>query len=127
MKTGYLFITTAIVEFMTGFALILFPSLTAEILLGLPISTITGTTVGRVAGAAIISLAVAFWLARNDEQSNAAKGLMVAMLLYNITVMGILAYTVIALVFTVVLLLVLITHFALTAWCIYALQKASKN
>ena len=127
MKTGNLFITTALVEFVMGFVLILFPSMTAEILLGLPISTIAGTTVGRVAGAALISLAVACWLARNDEQSNAAKGLIVAMLLYNITVTVILVYTVVVLVLTVVLLLALITHLGLIAWCVYALQNVKRN
>ena len=127
MKTGNLFITTALVEFVMGFVLILFPSMTAEILLGLPISTIAGTTVGRVAGAALISLAVACWLARNDEQSNAAKGLIVAMLLYNIIVTVILVYTVVVLVLTVVLLLALITHLGLIAWCVYALQNVKRN
>jgi hypothetical protein len=127
MKTGRLFITTALIEFMTGVALMLVPSITAEILLGSPISTIAGTTIGRVAGAAFISLAVACWLARNDEQSNAAKGLVVAMLLYNIIVTVILASTVIVISLTVVLSLVLITHLVLIAWCIYALQKAKRN
>lgn len=127
MKTRYLFIITALVEFIMGFALMLFPSLTVEVLLGLPILTIAGTTLGRVGGAALISLAVACWLARNDEESNAARGLNVAILLYNIMVIGVLVYTLVILVFTAALLAALIIHFGLTTWCINALQNGKRN
>jgi hypothetical protein len=112
---------------MTGFALILFPSITAELLLGSSLTAVSGITLGRVAGAALISLASACWLARNDQQSRSAKGLIAAMLLYNITVLLILAYAGFTSQLTGMLLLALIIHLGLTAWCMYALQNVRRN
>jgi len=125
MNTKNLFIASAIIEFMTGFALIVLPSLTIELLLGLPPGNSSGVIAGRVAGAAIIALAIACWFAREDAQSRAAKGLITAMFLYNITALVILAYAGFTSQITAMLLMAMIAHLLLSGWCIYALKKAN--
>jgi hypothetical protein len=82
MKT--LLIVTAMVELGAGFALLSCPSAVAALLLGAPLEAPAALTVARVGGAALVALGVACWLARGDTQSRAARGLVSAMLLYNL-------------------------------------------
>jgi hypothetical protein len=77
-------------EAATGLVLAVAPSFLVELLLGAAPDTAAGTTVSRVAGAAIFALGVACWLARQDAASRAASGLIAAMLLYNSAVVAIL-------------------------------------
>ena len=87
-----LLIVTGIFESITGMFLLISPSLPVSILFDSSVDTTTGLLVGRVAGAALLSLGVACWLARNDEKSRAATGIIIAMLLYNITALVVLIY-----------------------------------
>lgn len=82
---------TGVVEAATGLSLIVMPSLLVEVLLGAAPDAVIGLTVARVAGAAVLALAVACWQARNDVEGKAAKGMVTAMLLYNLAVVAILA------------------------------------
>lgn len=114
-----LFVVTAVVEAATGLALLLSPSLPVSLLLGASLDTYAALTVGRVAGAALLALGVACWLARNDVESRAAIGLVAAMSLYNSAAVVLLALAGIgpgpvgfALWPAVVL------HAALAVWCI---------
>lgn len=84
---------TGLVEAATGLSLIVMPSLLAELLLGAAPDAVVGLTVARVAGAAVLALAFACWRARNDVEGKAAKGLVTAMLLYNLAVVAILTLT----------------------------------
>lgn len=70
-------------EIGAGFVLLAFPAQPVAFLLGSPMDTPAAVMIGRVAGVALLSLAVACWLARNDAHSRAASGLVAAMLLYN--------------------------------------------
>ncbi|MEK1928371.1 MAG: hypothetical protein AAAC47_01015 [Pararhizobium sp.] len=81
---------TGVVEAATGLALMLAPALLVQVLLGAAPDAPVGTTVGRVAGAAVLSLAVVCWLSRDDVVGKAAKGLVTAMLFYNFAVVAIL-------------------------------------
>jgi len=83
MKTQRLLIATAMIEVGTGLALVLSPSVPVALLLGVSLDTPGGLVVGRIAGAALLSLGVACWLARNDALSGAARGVIAEMLLYN--------------------------------------------
>jgi hypothetical protein len=80
----------AIVEGATGLALMVVPSLAGRLLLGNEISGVAAV-VGRVAGIALFTLAIACWLARTDTPSRAARGLVVAMLFYNFAVAALIA------------------------------------
>ncbi len=118
--------TTAVMEAGAGFALLCFPSVTVALLLGAPLETSDALTLARVAGTALLTLGVAFWLARGDTQSRAARGLVAAMVLYNpgaaiiLAAAGIRSQSVgIALWPAVVL------HAAMTIWCIMSLRYSS--
>jgi hypothetical protein len=79
MKFRPLLVTTAAFEIGTGIALICFPSTIVKLIVGSSLDSPAGSTVSRVAGAAVLSLGVACWLARLDARSGAAKGLVAAM------------------------------------------------
>jgi hypothetical protein len=66
---------TAVIEMGAGLALVVWPSLSVMLLLGSSLDTYAALTVGRVAGAALLALGVACWLARRDWPSRAATGL----------------------------------------------------
>lgn len=82
MKT--LLTTTAVMEAGAGLMLVLLPSTAAMLLFEPSLATSVGLNLIRVAGCAMLSLGVASGLARNDDQSRAAKGLVVGLLLYNL-------------------------------------------
>jgi hypothetical protein len=114
------------VEAATGFVLAVAPSFLVELLLGAAPGTAAGTTVSRVAGAAILTLGVACWFAREDAAGRAAKGLIAAMLLYNAAVVAILVLAWINQGSSgVALWPVVLAHAALAVWCVVALSARS--
>jgi hypothetical protein len=114
-----LFTITAVFEGITGIGLALVPSRLVVGLLGSPSDSPEAVIIARVLAAALVSLAVACWFAREDARSRAATGLAAAMLLYNIAVVGLLAYARVALgISGVGLLPAAITHSALAVWCV---------
>ena len=92
MRTKPLFIVTAVIEGATALALLIVPSLAVSVLLSVPLDTPGGLVVGRVAGAALGSLAIACWQARNGERGSATTGIVAAMLFYNAAAAAILVY-----------------------------------
>jgi hypothetical protein len=81
---------TALIEAVTGLALLALPSVVVRLLLGTEVSG-DAIPLARVAGTALLALGVACWLAGGDTKSRASKGLVVAMLVYNVGVAAILA------------------------------------
>jgi hypothetical protein len=75
---------TALLEVGIGIGLLVVPSQVAQLLLGAALDVPASVTVARVAGAALLTIAVACWLARSDALSCAARGLVSAMVLYNL-------------------------------------------
>ena len=90
-----------------------------ELLLGTAPGTPVGVTVSRVAGAAMLALGVACWLAREHAAGRTAKGLVAAMLLYNVAVVAvlILGWTNLGPV-GMAFWPVVLAHTGLAAWCI---------
>ena len=117
---------TAIIEAATGLALIAVPSVVVRLLLGSPLDTSAAVMLGRVAGAALLALGVACWLARDDTQSRATRGLVVAMLMYNIPATAVLAFAGIGLgLHGVALWPAVVLHAAMGAWCGACLRRSS--
>jgi hypothetical protein len=120
-----LYTVTAAIELGAGLALLCSPSATVVLLLGSGLDTSAAVMLGRVAGAALLALGVACWLARDDTQSRAARGLVVAMLIYNIVATAVLAFAGIGLgLHGVVLWPAVVLHAAMAVWCITTLLKA---
>lgn len=118
MKTRLLFIVTALLEVGIGLALLLSPALAVAIMIGAPFETKADSVVGRVGGAALLALGVASWLARTDEHSRAATGLIVSLLLYNVTAVVVLVYAAVGLrLLGIGLWPAVVLHAVMAVWC----------
>ncbi len=119
-----LLIVTALAEIPAGLALLLSPALVAGILLGAWLDAPAALIVGRIAGAALLSLGAACWLARDDGPGRAQRGLVVAMLLYNCAAAAILAHAGAGLRLVGVLMWPAVAFHALFAvWCIACVRS----
>ena len=113
---------TSAVEAATGLLLLAAPSILVELLLGVPPGSPAGVTVARVTGVALLALGVACWLARDDAASRAAKGLIAAMLLYNVAVVVLLVIAWASKGLSGAgLWPVVLAHTLLAAWCVACL------
>jgi hypothetical protein len=110
---------TGVLEAATGFALLAMPSAVVELLLGAAPGTPVGVTVSRIVGAAMLAIGVACWLAREEAAGRAAKGLVAAMLLYNVAVVAVL---VLEGLFGIAFWPVVLAHAGLAVWCIAGLS-----
>jgi hypothetical protein len=114
-----LFVVTAVIEAGAGLALMTWPSAAVMLLLGSSLDTPAGLILGRVAGAALLALGVACWLARRDAESPSAAGLIVAMLLYNSTTVLFLAIANIGSgLVGIALWPAVALHAAMAVWCV---------
>lgn len=120
-----LLLVTAVLEAGVGAALLGFPAGCVQMLLGAPLGESAAVTLGRVAGTALLALGVANWFARYDEQSLATRGLVGAMVIYNLGATlilgaaGILSQSAGILLWPGVML-----HAVMAAWCIGCLLKS---
>jgi len=123
-----LYTATAVIELGAGLALLSFPSATAALLLGAPLQAPDALTVARVGGAALLTLGVAFWLARGDSQSRAARGLVAAVVLYNVGAVLILgAAGLRSQRVGIALWPAVVLHAAMTPWCIANLLSRGRG
>ena len=118
---------TALAEAGVGLTLLLSPPFVAGLLLGASLDAPAALIVGRIAGAALLSLGGACWLARDDGPSRAGRGLVAAMLLYNSVAVAVLA-TAGAGASLVGLLTwpAVALHAALAVWCIACLRSGRR-
>ncbi len=122
MKT--LHTVTALIEAGAGLALGCFPSAVVALLLGSPLDTPAAVTLGRLAGAALLTLGIACWLAHRDAESRAARGLIAAMVVYNSAAVALFAFAGIGLgLHGVALWPAALLHAGMTVWCIMCLVK----
>jgi hypothetical protein len=120
---NHLLTATAVLEAGAGLALLIAPAFAVQLLMGAEIS---GAAIpsGRIAGAALLALGVACWLARGDALSRAARGLVTAMLVYNlggVLVLG--AAGIQSQTAGAMLWLAVVVHTAMGIWCIALLSK----
>ena len=123
MYVKSLYATTAAIEAGAGLALLCLPSSAANLLLGAPLQEPSALTVARVGGAGLLTLGIACWLARSDTQSPAARGLITAMVIYNIGVAlvlgtaGLRSQSV-----GIILWPAVVLHTVMAVWCIMSLR-----
>jgi hypothetical protein len=117
---------TALIELGAGLALLCFPSATVTLLVGAPLETSAALTVARVGGAALLALGVACWLARRDAESEAARGLVTAMVLYDVAAVAVLAFAGLGFrLHSVGLWPAVFLHAVMTVWCVACLRQKS--
>jgi hypothetical protein len=115
---------TAVIEVGAGLAPLGLPSVTASLLLGTPLHSAAALSLARIGGAAILALAIVCWLARRDAHSRAARGLVIAMVYYNIAVAAVLAFAGFDQGLHGMLLWPAVAfHMAMGAWCIIVLLR----
>jgi hypothetical protein len=116
--------TTAVIEAATGAGLLVSPGFVAGLLLGASLGPPPAQVVGRVAGAALLALGIACWLAREDDASRPAWAMIFAMLFYNAAATAVLAYAGAVLRLDGFLLWPAVAlHAALAAWFIMCLRR----
>jgi small-conductance mechanosensitive channel len=117
--------TTALVEAGAGAALVVAPSAMAGLLLGTALDGPAAVAVARIAGAALLALALACWTARDDAPSRmpsrTARGIVAAMLLYNCAAAAVLVHAAIAGLRGTGLWPTAILHASLALWCLACL------
>lgn len=120
---------TALIEAATGLALLAVPAVVVRLLLGAEISG-AAIPLGRVAGAALLALGVACWLAGDDTKSRAGKGLVVAMLVYNAGAVIVLGAAGIQLpTVGIALWPAVILHAVMAVWCarVFCVEKTGSD
>jgi hypothetical protein len=123
-----LMIVESLVEGSTGIFLIIFPAVLTTILFGSPVENPVSITVARVGGVALVALAVACWLGRNDKASLAVNGLVNALMLYNTAIAVLLLYAGFGLgLSNIVLWSVTMVHVLMSSWCIVCLRTGRNH
>lgn len=108
-------IVTSFLEGPTGLALIAKPSSVVSVLLGQPLSDPISIVITRVAGAALVSLAIACWFSRNNKDVN---GLIIALLFYNLASVVLLGYAgLLESLIGIALWPAVAVHITMAAWC----------
>jgi hypothetical protein len=114
-----LLVIAAVIEASAGLALIVLPTVAVSLLLGVPLDTPAGLVAGRIAGAALVALAIACWQARNGERGSPSTGVVEAMLFYNFAAAMVLVYAGIRLdLHSALLWPAIVLHFCIGVWCL---------
>jgi len=117
MRVSRLLTVTTVFEGTTGLFLLWLPAIVLTLLFGWREVGPETALMGRVAGAAVLGLSAASWLARDDGGSRARLGVITGLLLYNVVGAALLVFA--GAVLRMVGLLLwpaVLYHVALTAW-----------
>ena len=116
--------TLAAIEFGAGLGMLVVPSLVGTVLLGSPLGTSVELIIARVAGIALLALAVACWLLRNERKTRATRGMVGAMLLYSGGGTGVLLYAGPGLgLYGTGFWPAVLVHAVMAVWCFIALLR----
>ena len=124
MVAKHLLIVSALVETATGLLLLVSPTRVALLLLGASLTEPAALVVARMAGAGLLSLGFACWLARDDGPNRAVRGLVAAMLLYNSAAVAVLANAGAGSLVGVLTWPAVALHAGLGVWCIACLMSS---
>jgi hypothetical protein len=124
MKT--VFTLSAVIELGAGLAFVCCPSAAAALLVGTELQAPAALTVARIGGAALVSLSIACWLARADVQSCAARGIIAAMLFYNIAAVSFIAFAGLGYgLYGILLWPGVLLHTIMAVWCLVCVLRPS--
>lgn len=123
-----LLVVTAVVEAGAGFVFLVLPSVAAKLLFGASLGAPTALMVGRLTGAALVTLGIVCWLAQFDVKSRATIGLVIAMLFYHLAAFAILGSAGAGLGLVGVSLgLGIVFHSGMAIWCLVCLRARRVN
>ena len=112
---------TALFEGTTGLVLAIAPSLFVSLLLGTSLTDPSAILIGRLAGAALITIGLACWISRNDTQSSVMAKVMIV---YNVLATLLLVYAaLVERISGVALWPAVLLHLGLLLWCLSTLRK----
>ena len=128
MRLNRLLIATAAMEVSAGAALMSAPATVVRLLLGAAVDAPV-LVVARVAGAALFTIGtLCCWVATKERRGLSARGLLRALLFYNVAALMALAHASLALQLTGIGLWPVVTlHAALAAWCVACLYQLHRN
>lgn len=122
-NTKALLVVTAVLELAAGIALLTVPWLASTLLLGAALGSPESVLVGRIGGAALLSIALICWLGRNHGGNGQAIGLVGGLVVYNVTVAVLLFYAgVVDKMAGVGLWPAVGLHSAMSIWCVAQLR-----
>src|SRR5262245_45236003 len=84
MSLKALLTVTALVELGSGIALLIVPSIGAQLLVSAPLDSAQLAVIGRFAGAALTAIGVICWLESRIERADSRAGLLLGLLTYNV-------------------------------------------
>jgi hypothetical protein len=114
------FVVSGLMEIGAGLALLAAPDLVMRLVFGSS-GTEAGVALGRLAGAALLSLGAACWLARHDGTSAASTALLNGMLIYNVAVVALVLTGSLGELGPLIAGLALL-HGGMAVWCLLLLQ-----
>ncbi|HKB06355.1 MAG TPA: hypothetical protein VKD90_29440 [Gemmataceae bacterium] len=124
MGRRYLLTITALGEGATGLALLTVPSFVLALLLGVTSVAAETLVVARVAGGALVAIGLICWIARGDDARPARRGMLAAILIYDVVAAAALAWAGADLAMSgVALWPAAAAHVLLAVWCVAALAK----
>ena len=108
--------------------LLALPAIVLAALLGIQPATVETLVVGRIAGAALLAIGLACFLARNDATLPAQRGLLTSVLLYDVLVTLLLVYSGLVLrMAELALWPAVVLHTLLGSWCVLGLQAEPRR
>jgi len=108
----------AIFEGITGLSLLTIPASIVSLLLDVSITEPVGIIVSRLAGVALLSIAIACWMYRNKSDAN---GIITSMLFYNIAAPALLVYAWMSGFTGLGIWPASLLHIVLAVWCVKAI------
>jgi hypothetical protein len=128
MSAATLLLVTAVIEALTGVALLALPASALAALFGETPDSAFSLLLARLFGAPLVSLGFAYWAASHALGRRAVALSVTAMLFYNVVVTALLAYagTILGLV-GIALLPAVILHLLLAVWCVSVFVQGGKH
>jgi hypothetical protein len=124
MTVGVLLRISAMLEGTVALVFLFDPSLPVWALFGQPLDAAPTQLAARIAGAALLSLAMACWWAGADSASRAASSLVAALLVYDLLAIFLLLHARMVLTLSGIgLWPAVVLHAALALWCMAALRQ----